>query len=120
MFVKMAKKILKSLGTLVLSVIGINSYSQDTIKPSNGYKVYNRESQLTEEVSFGDYDKGGKNNDMKIYLGEYNEKRQLTKITINYYYNGNKEPKNTTTYLHKYNRRGERRKTKVFHTKKEK
>ncbi len=98
---------MKTLNKIILtSLIGagsFNSYSQDTLRNEEGYKIFNKKNQLISEVREGyswkegyewkevyEYNKGRLkkltffNNGVKIRLYRYNKKGQLTKKRIFY------------------------------------
>lgn len=92
----MAKKILKTLGALVLGAgLSFNSYSQDTLRNAEGYWVFNEKKQLISDVREGynwkevyEYDNQKLtklttfNERVKTQSYLYNEKGQLTKEII--------------------------------------
>lgn len=89
-------KILKTLGTLILGGLALNSYGQDTLRFAEGYVVRNDKGNVIQDVREGykwkdiyEYDNNGKlkqlttfSEGIKTQSYLYNEKGQLTKEII--------------------------------------
>ena len=92
----MANKTLKTLGTLLLLGLGINSFAQDTIRTAEGYTIKNKQGYVAEDVKKGkdwkevyEYDNGKLirattfSKGLKTKLYTYNKGHLLTETIYN-------------------------------------
>ena len=103
----MAKKILKTLGTLLAGICLIgNSYAQDTVKTTNGYNVYKNNLLIVEVLNKTDV--------THIHLFEYNDKGQEIKMECFMGYKKEK-PELEKTSFYELNDEGKRIKEKILY-----